>query len=978
MTNLITNVNVLSGNYSTVFLYTLNASFSGITSNNFPTKIEFITPEFLDVYLGDFKSPISNVTEEIVTGGKKVIFQLDEIKEQGISIRLGFGFMFKKGTPTNTTFKLNSKIVNADNSETTYENEEIKLILNPEFTIKQEMVIPTALPTIGGEIYYKVTLENIKDLGSSIKNATITCSTNDGIFIDNSFTIIGFDASSNEFKDSKKDNLNADVSNNTVVMYLDNYSGEKYEFIYKALITENYEFNTINSIATLVSDDINKNDSLTIELGPQLIDSSITCYGPSYTTKNEYIGYEYNIQNTGNKELASGVYFQTLPSDINYYEIKTPVFKYNEINSVIDEEYTIDYTTENENNGTLGPYKSSTREIIDLSNFLNSNDNIKTLKWNLFNIPVGALTKNSIHINGFVKDTASNDLFCETNITYTNAVNKSVTKTKNKTSVVSNTCSLKPTFTQTKKNTPVKPGELITYTIGASCSLSRLQNPFIAFVLPKELTFLDNSKIIYNDNSLNSLIPILPEAKIINNFSSNQDTLIIYEFKNNYAFNFRQKSNFKISFDVEVNVGAIGEFKTYSILGLTENPQNIAGNVLKYYDQFNVLNYQETNTYAKSTEFYNQILFFVSTKSNKKVKGELDSVFSEYPNIGKTIEGGSIKYEITIENTGNANLTDVEIIDILPHVNDSGVILTNSKRNSDFNVYAITDVTAKIYKGSTTIPSTISLEYSKSYNPVRFGPLFNTIGLVNDWNIEPPESLTEIKSIKILTKDTILKPGEILLVMIDAVAPPFTESNKTANNSFAANITYEDLFGNKQKLLAIEPEMSSISVNKINENKGQISGFTWIDKNKTSLPDSTSVKVNDVGVILVNGNNVIEKIVFTTPNANNENGYYSFSNLNFENYYLVFFALEDFEFTKENINDLIGSKVNQFNRTNIIELNENNRFVTANAGLIEKEKISTQKLLTINKSANSVLKSIIKNQMLITMKIEKITELRDI
>lgn len=397
-----------------------------------------------------------------------------------------------------------------------------------------------------------------------------------------------------------------------------------------------------------------------------------------------------------------------------------------------------------------------------------------------------------------------------------------------------------------------------------------MSDPIIAFILPKELEFADNISISYSDYFKDSNVPKLPPYTIITDINENGDSIIKFEFTDEYSFDFRQKSTLKISFDTKVKVGAYGSFETYMILNTLDASQVINETSEIYRDELNIANNSNVSIiYAKSSTKENLILFFVSTKSDLKVKGSLDTEFIEEPLIGNTTSGGNLEYQITVTNIGNVELEKIEILDILPYIGDTGVISINQSRNSDFETYLLNDISVNLIKeDGEKIQSNFDIYYSTSKNPLRFGPVFNLIGIDDNWITDLPDELDKVKSFKVITKDIQLFPNESLEITFLASAPSFTPINSVAWNSFAIDTSYLDLNGNLTHMLAIEPEKVGIMVNTIPDDKGEIRGFTWFDDNKDSSFSNLEKGINNIGVVLLNENNIIIDYTFTTPDFN--------------------------------------------------------------------------------------------------------------
>ena len=977
MATLITEVDRSHGNYQDVFIYTINASFNGIVGDINSALIKVFFPDILNVYLGDVKSPVKEVREDLVTGGKYVIFDLGAIEDLGIALRLGLGVTFKNSTESGAQYILNPEMIINGNIVLDYEGNVIELSVTPRFEISREIVLPKTSPAAGGAIFYKVTLQNFGDLGGAINNISIKCNSADEIDIDPDFVILGGDNSSSDFEDLSQDGILGTVSLNSVDFFIPSYYGEKYEFIYRAVVSNNalagLDFNTT---ATLSIDGISKHDDVhTFSLGSPIYDASISIYGPDYTLPSEYICYEISVENIGNQVLEQVDLTKELPQEINYYEFKTGTFYFGEINQEIDSEYFIYYETVNGNSGQLGPYNASSNTSINLNTFIPDDDNLIKLTWSLLSLGVGVKTKKPPHIKGIVKSDTQIQTSILNHLAFTWVVLDDLqTRIDNHSTIVNDMCVLMPISNPSATNFPVKPSEIIRYNIGANCRASRLSNPIIAMILSEKLEYVGNVNASYFDLFESGTSVSTPEPVIIENFNDNGDTLVKFAFTDDYSYNFKQKSRINIEFDTRVKIGAQGTILSSMILNTSGSTGVISPTTDVYRDTDNI-HPSVSNNYAQSAQIENMILFFVSVKSDKKVKGLMDTEFVEQPDLGIVAEGSEVEYKITITNTGNADLEKIVVIDILPYIGDTGVTEIFTNRNSDFTIYTVSEVVAKILPENSS--AELDIFYSESTDPIRFGSTFNTIGTDSNWQSLAPDRLIDIKSFKIESKNTKLLPNQTLEIMIKTAVPVGTAISKIAWNSFAADVTYKDISNTEKHLLAIEPEKVGILVTEPPQNKGQIGGFVWFDTNKDGLISQNELGISDVGVVLYKQDGTPIKATFTTPNFNGDEGYFLFSNLDIEKYYVKFFIEDDkYDFTNQKFNFENGSiPYPQTGITPLIDLTLNKTQKNINAGIINKQNYSIEKIINVNKSARSMIRNVVYNKMLISMKYENVIDL---
>lgn len=975
MLTLISSVDKTVGSYEDVFIYTLNAGFSGIEKEINTAKVVLEIPKGMEIYLGDIEEPIKEAIKEETDTETTVTFDFGAIEDTGIAVRIGLGVTFTTEIENGSNFELISKMYINDEEMISYANEAIELSVIPRFELERTMVLPAINPAPGGEIYFKTTLENFGDLGGIIKNIKIVIEEAEGLTLDQTYSVVGKDVSNGSFIDTSQDGVIGIYNGNTIEFNLESYRGEVYEFYYKAIISSELDTGTkIVTNANWSVDDVERTVSVnTITLAVASALGSISAYGADYTIQNANFGYEFSIGNVGNQALETVTIVEDLPEEINYYRIRTGTYGYTGIDDELIADYTIYYETDAENTGEFGPFSTNIDSEIDLEAILASGENIASLTWEIEMLSVGIVSKIPVRIDGIIRQDIDDNTTIVNRMTFSHIANGTKVETEaSKSTLVQDTSVLTPTFSQTYTGTPINPGTTIRYTIGASARNSRLNNPIIAFVMPKQLEYMGNATIKYDDYFEGDLYPELPEAILVENINDNGDTAVKFEFKDDNAFDFRQKSTFSISFDANVQIGAKDTFQTFCILNTFLTNEIILDEQSWYKDTADIADDSTVSSvYARSTINSNSILFFVSTKSKKYVKGSLDEDYVEEPEEGTTTEGGLVNYKISITNIGNADLEQIEVVDILPYIGDTGVIDITEERDSQFFVSALNEVTAKVLKedGEEEVAE-FKIYYSTSTDPVRFGGSFTTIGTDDNWSEIAPEDLTEIRSIKVSTIDTLITPNEVLEVEIQCVVPVGVEEEAVAWNSFAANVAYTNSYGETEDMLAIEPQKVGIQIANQVENTGEISGYTWFDTNKDGLPDEEKTGINGVGIILIDEDGIIVDYTFSAPNSNQEDGYYLLTGIEYGNYTMVFVKDDEYSFTTQVLDDGTGSKVDASGDVEEFTIDEESSILVVNAGLINKAPTSIEMLLEVNKSANAVVKNVIRSQMLLGMKME--------
>ncbi len=977
MATMIVTVDRQSGNYEQVFIYTINASFNGIAGEIQSAQIRVFVPDYLDVFLGDAREPVKSVEEIPIAGGREVVYDFGAITDLGIAVRLGFGVTFKTEATNGMTFLCNPKLFVNGAEAISSVSDEIALLLEAQFEITRNIVLPTALPSAGSAVFYELTLQNFGDLGAVADNIEIVCAGSDLLMLDNEFSVVGADDST-KFADKTQDGIEATFEGNSLRFSIPTYRGEIYRFIYRAVIADTAEVGT--EIATLatwsIDSEAQPNELHEVTLSDPIYDSTVSIYAPDYSLPNEYLCYRMNIKNTGNQILTGVLFENDLPPDISYYRFNTGSFNIGVINQNLSAEYFIDYETFGGVTGQLGPFNTDVNTAVDLTTVIPDGDNLSILFWRLNTLGIGVETKGTPQLLGIVNSGVPLDSSVVNHIHLSFDEGGEVTEVvENATTLIANYCALNPSLSMSVGENPVKPGQELQYTFHLNCRASRVQNPIFALLMPRELEYVGAEQYSYSD-IFTATTPPQPQVRLIPNFGENGETLVKFEFRDENAFSFRQLATAKITFTARVAVGALGEIESFLLLNTKGSNGIIPNTVDIYVDSDNIAEDSTVQrNYAKSNVMENRILYFVSTSSNKKVKGLLDSEYVEEPIVGRTVNGGSLEYLITVKNIGNAVLDEVEIVDILPYIGDTGVIVTGSARGSEFPLYALSEVVAVIQPSGEEAP--FEIFYSTSADPVRFGANFDVIGTDDNWTVEPPEDLSELKSFKVRTRDRSLSPSESLMVAITATVPTGVQIAEVAWNSFAADVVYTDLSGTKQHLAAIEPEKVGIQVADSTSGTVKISGYSWVDSSGDGYRGDDEPFVNDVAVVLYNEEGVQLRYTSTTTDIDGNDGQYVFENLEPGRYYVKFFIdSTKLKFTAQRTDTENGSKADKNSGTTpIIDLTTATERSDINVGILPKGQRTLQEILAVNRQARGMVRDVIKTQMLLTMRSEDVLEI---
>ena len=207
-------------------------------------------------------------------------------------------------------------------------------------------------------------------------------------------------------------------------------------------------------------------------------------------------------------------------------------------------------------------------------------------------------------------------------------------------------------------------------------------------------------------------------------------------------------------------------------------------------------------------------------------------------------QGEDGQYRITPTNSGNADLSDMTVYGILPHVNDTA-IQGSDPRGSEWE--PILTGPLQVGTGSGIDPSQVTIEYSTSFNPCR-GEVMNQgdamaagpAGCDNNWTATPA-SWADVKSYRIYIngKATPIKAG----TSIPIIAPIKAPDNATgiAYESVAIAATQAS---NNRAILPAEPIKVAIAL------------ALDVALNKTVVSDASNLKPGDQVTYRIDAGNI--------------------------------------------------------------------------------------------------------------------------
>ena len=293
------------------------------------------------------------------------------------------------------------------------------------------------------------------------------------------------------------------------------------------------------------------------------------------------------------------------------------------------------------------------------------------------------------------------------------------------------------------------------------------------------------------------------------------------------------------------------------------------------------------------------IIELVSLESEKLVKGQLDSTWTKYPNIGSTLPGGIADYQLIVRNKGTVDMTDVVVIDLLPALDDSSVV-TLVNRDSRWRPNLVGEVVA---------PAGVTVYYSTENNPCRSAEGIVSSGPVGcdipNWTTTLPTDITSVQSLKFDFGTTILEPGDSIFLEWPMRAPVGVLNSigavpdSIAWNSFGYITSRAD---NGTTLPPGEPIKVGMEVNQ--QIPGVYGDFVWNDTNENGIQDGGESGIDNIRVDLYKDNgdgiqNILQD-TFVNFTVTADGGYYLFPFLPTGDYYAVFYNSESYQITTAN------------------------------------------------------------------------------
>ena len=410
-------------------------------------------------------------------------------------------------------------------------------------------------------------------------------------------------------------------------------------------------------------------------------------------------------------------------------------------------------------------------------------------------------------------------------------------------------------------------------------------DPNVTYILPPELEYIGNPSFSGSAYAMHG--SPAPTFQQIDDWNGTGKTLLRWAWPGITIVPNGDDLEFRVYFDVGVRFDT--PYGTYvnEMYGGWQQPESVGGGA------WMVLDDQDYDFDGNTIESIAKDTLNVwvgvdpgsvaGVEAVKWAKGELDTAYTQYPDTGLTVPGGQADYRLLIKNPGEVQMTNVVVIDILPHIGDHGVLDPNP-RNTEWEPFLA---------GPVSAPPGVVVSYSLSGNPCRDELTPGIPSGCDDpqWTTIPPLDITGVRSLKFDFQDTILFPGDEFALEWPMRASIFAPTaGEVAWGSFGYVSSRAD---NLVQLLPSEPVKVGIAIQP--PVPPFIGDHVWLDADRDGVQDAGEAGVNGVRVELYQDNgdgvsdpNVDPLLGFTiTTNDGTKDGAYVFSGMGAGDFFVV-------------------------------------------------------------------------------------------
>lgn len=988
MSVLLNTVNTTVVDYDTPFIFTYSIGLSDMNTDIDSATITTFIPTEINYLLPIASYPIHQITEEAVTGGTVLTFVFDPVNYEGVAniIRLQCQFNYPS---TITSYTNLTKLYINNGTEPTLESSSatVTLTLVPDFRVTKSKLIPIINPSSGNYAIWEILLENHGSRGAPITNFTLLDALPQGFTLAPLWPLVGYDHSTEVYADHSFDGHQAssvatDLTNFSFGMP-GSYTGTKYTITVIGMINTSalpgQYGGTINWSASTIN---NTQVDYSIEISDPTYTFTLTPDVPSFAKTTNLYRAGIILENSGNSSFTNCLFAVDIPANLELTKFNTGTYGIPNVNFVPNIPYSVGFLYQNANLDTQMEYISGCSTNVN-----------RTISISDLTIPDGyILTTIEVPITSFVPGMRSiivpniigtiSDTSASTSIQFHAEVDAMegttpYTTYSNDATLISDNVTLSLTKSQNLVDSitnSVLLGETIRYTGIINCIKSYIYEPILIEYLPPEVTYVGNESYEYYDafndityTSTNSSIPFpLPVLHPSVRTLADGNKVVLFSYTGENHYDLRQHDTLKIEFDVVITKVDDQHLTIDNTMYLGNNGPNgvIGPNIQNYVD--NALDL-DLDTYfpenlAQSNTVSAVLLPLSSIKVDSYIQGTESTSFIDSPMPLSTQSGDSITLRMEVCNIGSHELYNVNLLDILPYVDDVSILNPDMIRGSQFSASYISHTITVLPVTNEATPN-FTTYYSSGTNPIRVNESLEPIG-TDTWSTTIPAT---IRSLRFTQDSSPLLPGQIIRIDLVVQGPTDIDPNLIAFNSFAVYSQYKEGNTLYTSNIPLEPFAKSWK----GLTPGVISGIVFNDLSMTGIYSATQPGLNQCYVSLADANGTFLNDTWTYRNGTID-GYYEFNNLTAGTYYLIFTIKKKSQvFTKQVLDNPLGNQADSHGIIPPLTLDTTSPSQTVYAGMYDA---AVNQILTINKQARGMVRNTIYSNLLLDLKLNEVSE----
>ena len=586
--------------------------------------------------------------------------------------------------------------------------------------------------------------------------------------------------------------------------------------------------------------------------------TGVSKYGPNHSYAGALISYEIYIQNNGNA-LTNLVVIDTIPANVTIEKVFPGNFSIRGLGTFPAKTFHLFYTTDdysvvNPSWTEIGvgfPYGYN--PYWTYYNLPTTPNKATRLKWEFPDADIDFTQSDAPRLNGVVDPTA------EPTDTAVNVVNYYADQISPAQTDFTTYLDGVAEINGSKYNHPsgsVIPTDTINYEGFINAWASPIVNPIIVDLLPIEVEYIGNVSVSYAEyfsnqwvwTTLNPVIGSGPQIIVTSdeNYNNTGRTRVRIEIN---PFVLTQRSLMSIRFDTTVKPGVTNTIQNNMLIG--NEGKSIA--YPPYLDTTDQDGDGITNEQLLITNtVYNNVLFSTKYASDKKVKGALDTNYTQWPDVGNTYNGGpaakllpvepeKVGIQVKLPGKDTVTLGDFVWID----ANHNGIY--------DNGEVGINGAVINLYDSNKVFISTTTTTYDSNNNP----------GYYSFKNIDPGEYYIEF-----------ISPNGYVLTVQKANEQNGSKPDRTTG--FTDLITTVTTPGSIDMTIDAGVYPSNLL--------SSVGDFVWIDSNKNGVYDPGEKGQAGVVVTLYDENGIRTDYSAITDS----NGKYLIDKVIPQKYYAVF------------------------------------------------------------------------------------------